>query len=189
MTSLMKWKVLDSKELIKLGFFRLRDDRCELPDGRVMPHYYVIEFADWVNVVAITVDRQVIAIEQFRHGSDLTHLEIPGGSLDPRCGETPETAGRRELLEETGYEPGKIVYCGFHYPNPALQNNRMHTFLALDCQKVSEQKLDPFEDLSVKLFPVTDLQPKLEQGEFTHSLIAASVALALPKLRELNVIA
>ena len=127
----MKWKVLKSKEILKLGFFRMRDDECELPDGRVMPHYYVIEFADWVNVLPITTDGQVIAVEQFRHGSDLVHLEIPGGSLDPRTGETPETAGSRELLEETGYAPAKMIYCGYHYPNPALQNNKLHTFLAL----------------------------------------------------------
>lgn len=184
----MKWKVLKSQELIKLGFFRLRDDMCELPDGRVMPHYYVIEFADWVNVVPISTDGQVIAIEQFRHGSDCTHLEIPGGSMDPRIKEEPQAAGERELLEETGYASEHWIYCGFHYPNPALQNNRMHTFLALDCRKVAEQHLDPFEDLSVQTFPVKELETKLNRGEFTHSLIAASVALALPKLKEIKVI-
>jgi 8-oxo-dGTP pyrophosphatase MutT (NUDIX family) len=182
----MKWKVLQSKELLKLGFFRLRDDKCELPDGRVMPHYYVIEFADWVNVLPVTTDGQVVAVEQFRHGSDQMHLEIPGGSLDPRISEEPQVAGERELLEETGYAPSEMIYCGFHYPNPALQNNRMHTFIAWNCKKVAEQNLDPFEDLSVKLFPLSELQGKLERGEFTHSLIAASVALALPKLREMR---
>lgn len=184
----MKWKILDSKELLKLGFFRLRDDRCELPDGRVMPHYYVIEFADWVNVVPITTDHQVVAVEQFRHGSDLVHLEIPGGSMDPRKNEEPQAAGARELREETGYASEKWIYCGFHYPNPALQNNRMHTFLALDCKKVAEQDLDPYEDLTVKTFPASELAKKLDAGEFTHSLIAASVALALPRLRDFKII-
>jgi len=184
----MKWKVLNSKELIKLGFFRLRDDMCELPDGRVMPHYYVIEFADWVNVLPITGGGEVIAVEQFRHGSDLVHLEIPGGGMDPRKNEEPQAAGARELIEETGYASDNWIYCGYHYPNPALQNNRMHTFIALDCKKVAEQELDPFEDLTVKTFPVSELVEKLDSGVFTHSLIAASVALAVPRLRKLKII-
>ncbi len=183
-----RWKVLESKELLKLGFFRLRVDKCELPDGRIMPRYYVIEFADWVNVLPVTKDGQVVAVEQYRHGSDQIHLEIPGGSLHPQSPEDPLEAGKRELSEETGYESSRWISCGFHYPNPALQSNRMHTYLALDCVKAGEPRLDPFEDLSVELFPVSELPGRLERGDFTHSLIAASIGLALPKLRDLKIL-
>lgn len=178
------WKVLESKELLRLGFFRIRSDRCELPDGRVMPNYYVLEFADWVNVIPVTTDGQVVAINQYRHGSDLMHLEIPGGSTDPRGSEEPLEAAKRELLEETGYESSRWISCGAHFPNPALQSNRLHTFLALDCRKVREPELDPFEDLSVELFPVAQLRARWENGEFNHSLIYASVGMALKKLAE-----
>jgi ADP-ribose pyrophosphatase len=171
-----------------LGFFRLRTDRCELPDGRIMPNYYLIEFADWVNVVPITIDGEVVAVEQFRHGSDLTHLEIPGGSTDPRLSETPMAAAQRELLEETGYSSSEWINCGFHYPNPALQTNRMHTFIALNCRKTAEQELDEFEDLTVRLFPARELIGKMESGAVTHSLIFASIGMAIPKLRELGIV-
>ena len=177
------WKVLESKVLLKLGFFQLRTDRCELPDGRVMPNYYVLDFADWVNVVPLTDAGEVIAIRQYRHGSDRVHLEIPGGSTDPRSSEDPLLAARRELREETGYESAEWIHCGTHFPNPALQSNRLHTYLALGCHKVGEPELDPFEDLSVEIFPFTELKGRWENGEFDHSLIHASVGMALTKMR------
>jgi 8-oxo-dGTP pyrophosphatase MutT (NUDIX family) len=182
------WKVLASIELFKTAFFRLRSDRCQLPDGRVMPNYYVMEFTDWVNIVPITSEGQVLAIKQYRHGSGRVHLEVPGGTLDPRFPEDPEVAGQRELLEETGYTSTRWIKCGVHFPNPALQSNRLHTYLALDCLKVSEPHLDPFEDLALEPFALSELQKKLEDGEFSHSLIMASVILALPKLRELGLL-
>lgn len=177
----VRWKTRKTETLFKAGFFRLRVDECELPDGRVMPHYYVMEFQDWVNVVAITEDRQMILVEQHRHAAETDFLEIPGGSSDP--GETPRAAGARELREETGFEAAEWVDCGFHYPNPALQNNRMHTFLALGCRKVGEPQLDPFEDLTVRTMPIAEVLERMYDGKLKHSLIAASLMLSVRHLR------
>lgn len=172
------WKILKSFSAFKAGFFNLRVDECELPDRRVMPRYYVLEFPDWVNVVPVTEDGQMILVEQYRHAAGETFLEIPGGSTHPG-GEDSQAAGARELLEETGYAAREWVYCGFHYPNPALQNNKMHTYLARGCVKVQEPQLDPFEDLQVKTLPVAEVMSRLHKGEIRHSLIAASLTLAI----------
>lgn len=182
-----RWKVLKSVELLKAGFFRLRSEQCQLPDGRVMPNYYVLDFADWVNVVPVTTDGQMILVEQYRHGAGLDFLELPGGSLDSH-GEDPRLAGARELREETGFESSELIDCGPHYPNPALQSNRMHTFLALNCRLVGSPQLDPFEDLHVRLMPVREAVSRLEKGEFLHSIIAASFMRALPGLRKAGLI-
>lgn len=179
----MRWKVLKSKDIFKTGFFRLRTDECQLPDGRVMPNYYVMEFVDWVNVVAVTTDMQMIMVEQYRHGADGIFLEVPGGSTN-QTAEDPRLAGERELLEETGYAGKEVIYLGYHHPNPALQNNRMHTFLALGCEKIKEPELDPFEDLKTVLLPVQTVMDNLLNGEIKHSLIASSLSLALKPLRE-----
>ena len=173
-----KWEVLKSQITMTAGFFKLRIDECKLPDGRVMPRYHVMEFPDWVNIVPVTDDGQMVMVRQYRHASGEEFLEIPGGGTDPRQQEDPRVGGERELLEETGFEAREWVNCGFQYPNPALQNNRMHVFLALGCHKVSEPKLDPFEDLTVELKPVSEVMRLWEQGHFKHSLISSSLGLA-----------
>ena len=178
-----RWKILKSTELFKARIFTLRSDECELPDGRVMPSYYVMDFPDWVNVIAVTNDKKMILVEQYRHAGDKVFLEVPGGTLDSRT-EDPRMAGERELLEETGYRAGEVIDLGPHYPNPALQSNRMHSYLALDCKRVAEQDLDPFEDLQVKVIPISEAFAKWENGEFQHSIIAASLGRAWKLLRE-----
>lgn len=181
------WKVLKSTELMKARVFKLREDKCQLPDGRVMPSYYVMEFPDWVNVIPITADKKMVMIEQYRHAGGEVFLEIPGGSTHGE-GEDPLEAAKRELLEETGYESSEWIYVGSHNPNPALQNNRMQTYLALNCRKVAEPSLDPFEDLTVKLMPVSEALERWRNGEIQHSIIAASIAISLKFMKEKNLI-
>ena len=173
-----KWKVLSTEELFKSGLFRLRAEKCELPDGRVMPNYYTVDFADWVQAVAVTKDKKMVMLTQYRHSAKEVCLEVPGGSMDPRTTEDAMTAAKRELLEETGYSSTNWKSLGFHYPNPALQSNRMHVFLALDCEKTTEPHLDPFEDLDFELMSVKDVYEKVRKGEVTHALILATLLLA-----------
>lgn len=162
-------------------------DECELPDGRIMPRYFVLEFPDWVNVVPITTDGQMVLVRQYRHAAQDMFLEIPGGSTHADRGQGPEdprVAGERELLEETGYMAKEWISCGFHYPNPALQNNRVHTYLALGCEKIKEPELDPYEDLTTVTLPVREVFKKWQNGEIQHSLIAASLGLSFRFLRD-----
>ncbi len=179
-----QWKILKSQSLFQAGFFSLRVDELQFPDGRVMPKYYVFELADWVNVVPVTSDCQMVLLRQYRHGAGQEFLEIPGGSTEPGADEDPRLAGERELLEETGYQASQLINCGFHYPNPALQNNRMHTFLALGCRKIAEPCLDPYEVLTVETKPVTEVARLWRAGEFKHSLIYVSLGLAMNALKE-----
>ena len=157
-----------------------------MPDGRVMPSYYVMEFIDWVNVIALTPDHQMIMVEQYRHAAGETFLEVPGGSTDP--GEEPLRSGQRELREETGYVSDEWLACGFHYPNPALQNNRMHTFLALNCRREGEPELDAFEDLVTVRMDVDEVFEHWLAGKIQHSIISASLALGYRELRRRGVL-
>lgn len=182
--SLKKWRQVESETLIQTPFLRMRSDRCELPDGRVMPKYFVIEFADWVSVVPVTPDRELILVRQYRHAAGDSFLELPGGTTDTRSPEAPEEAAKRELLEETGYTPKRLVYLGHHFPNPALQTNKMHCYLALDCRKTADLNLDPFEDIDVELHPL-DALPQLMRTEIVHSLMLATLTRALPEIHRL----
>jgi 8-oxo-dGTP pyrophosphatase MutT (NUDIX family) len=173
-----KWKVLHTEELFTTSIMKLRVEKCELPDGRVMPRYYVIDFPDWVHVVALTADAQVVLVKQYRQAARETFWEVPGGTLDPRKVESPFEAAQRELQEETGYTSKEWTCIGIHSPNPATQTNKIHTYLALNCEKTHDLNLDPYEDLDVELKSVTEVKAMLRGGKFTHSLVMSSLVLA-----------
>ena len=92
------WKVLDSEYLIKRPWLTARRDHLLLPDGREIPEYYVLEYPDWVNVIAITKDGHFVMERQYRHALGCTCYELPCGVMEE--GETPLEAAQRELEEE-----------------------------------------------------------------------------------------
>jgi 8-oxo-dGTP pyrophosphatase MutT (NUDIX family) len=131
--------------------------------------FYVIETGDWVNVIPLTKDRQVVMVKQYRHGSKQVTLEIPGGLVDP--GDTPESAASRELLEETGYQTDNLTEIGIVNPNPAIFNNRCYTFIAGNIRKTREPMPDQTEDIEVVLIPVADIPDLIRKGEIDHAMV------------------
>ena len=149
--------------------------------------FYRLQGPDWVNVAAFTEAGDLLVVEQFRHGIDAPTLEIPGGGCD--AGETPEVAARRELREETGFLSERWVSLGSCTPNPATQNNRCHTFLALDCRPSGALELDPAEELQVWACAWPEWQARMARGEIHHALVLAAFQLlslwdGWPELRE-----
>jgi ADP-ribose pyrophosphatase len=177
-----KWKVLSTREIFRSSIFRFRTDQCELPDGRVMPNYYVMEFPDWVNIVPVTEDNRIVLVEQYRHASGEVCLEIPGGSTDPRLNEDPKKAALRELVEETGYVPDDVRLVGRHRPNPAMQNNVMHTFVGTGCKLLEKTCFDAYEDIRVVTKPIPEVIDMVVSGEINHTIVVASLLYALPVL-------
>lgn len=178
------WKVLETTPLFESGLFSLVSERCLLPDGRELPKYFVMEFTDWVNILPVTPQGQVVLVEQYRHASQRNHLEIPGGAIDTRDSSGPLEAARREMLEETGYDSGEIVHVASHYPNPALQRNQMHTYVAFDSELVQAQDLDEFEALEVRLCSIDQLEKHLYEGDIDHSIMMASLLRIMPHLKK-----
>ncbi len=166
------WKVVGTRELLSLPICRLRQDRCVSPRTGAEHELLVIEAPDWVNVVALTDDGHALFVRQWRFGAAEATLEIPGGMVDP--GESPAEAAARELLEETGHAPSRLVPLGSIQPNPAIQTNRCHTFLAEGCRRVGELRPDAMEDLAVELHPLADVPRMLADGSIGHALVAVA---------------
>jgi len=137
----------------------------------------IFEFRSWANILAITKNNEAVLIKQYRHGVQEVLWEIPGGVVDD--GEYPLEGVKRELLEETGYTASEFIQVGKLYPNPALQTNIMHCFLALNAEKVGRQTLDDGEDIEVHLVPMGELIPMIQRGEFLHALQIAALFHAL----------
>ncbi len=165
------WKVLDSEYLIKRPWLTARRDKVELPDGRIIEEYYVLEYPDWVNVIAITEDGQIIMERQYRHALGINSIELPCGVMEN--GEEPLEAAKRELLEETGYGGGEWSKLMTIAPNPSSMTNLTHCFLAVGVKKIAEQSLDATEELSVHLMSEAEVKALLENGEVLQALMIA----------------
>ena len=177
------WRVLSSEYLAKKPWYTVRVDRVELPNGIVIPEYWVSEYPPWVNVVAMTEDDQVVLVRQYRHGAGQVHFEIPAGVTDPDD-LSLESAARRELLEETGFEGGSWSPLLTVSANPALQNNLTHTFLAEGVRKTRDPDLDASEDLRVHVVSLADVERLIETGGFLQALhVAPLLKLLLSRQR------
>jgi len=138
------------------------------------PHaFYRIESPAWVNVVALTPREELVMVRQFRQGSRVVTLEIPGGLVDP--GESPEQAAGRELLEETGYRADRLESLGSINPNPALFGNRCHMQAAFDCEPVAAIQNSATEQTVVELLPLEELRATLRAGGIDHALVVAAL--------------
>jgi ADP-ribose pyrophosphatase len=153
--------------------FKMRRDRRRSPRTGQEHRFFVLETPDWVNVVPLTPDGQVVMIHQFRHGTAEVTLEIPGGMVDVDDDDPAESV-RRELLEETGYAADKLIHIGTVDPNPAFLDNRCHTYLALNARWQQPPQLDSSEDIEVELVPLADVPGLIGNGRITHALVVAA---------------
>ena len=160
--------------------FTTRRDRSSSPRTGLAHDFYVIESNDWINVVPVTAEGDVVLVRQFRHGVRELVLEIPGGIVEP--GEAPEHAARRELLEETGFASNRLESLGWIYPNPAIQENRCHLFVAHEVEKVAEPSLDETEEIEVIRLPLSQVEDMIERGELNHALVIVALARLFARL-------
>ncbi len=175
------WTTVSSREIADCRVFKVREDTSRRDSDGLESTFFVVENPDWANIVAVTKDREVVLIEQFRHGSGSMILEIPGGMADD--GEDAIAAASRELIEETGYSPGRMIAIGQSFPNPAIQNNTIHHFLALDCEKTADVAFDDHESIVSRLVPLSELENLVHNGEITHSLAITAIYYAQRYLR------
>ncbi|WP_423149585.1 NUDIX hydrolase [Rubrolithibacter danxiaensis] len=177
----LKWEKLDSTYLIKERWATLRVDKCRMPDGTLIDDYYVLEYPDWVNAVALTENNEVIIIKQYRHAAEEVITELPGGCIDP--GETPEEAVKRELLEETGYAFTAIEPLVTLYANPSTSKNKTYSFIATGGKKIQEQHLDGREEIIVDIVSLDEFKRLLLENKFAQALHASAIFYALYKLK------
>ena len=166
-----KWEILQSEYLIKRPWLTARRDRVRLPNGVINDEYYVLEYPDWVNVIAITKEGDFLMERQYRHGLQWTGYELCAGVCENN--ETPLQAAQRELLEETGYGHGRWLPLMNISGNTSTTNNLTHCFLALDVEPVDKQHLDQSEDLSVHLLSEQEVWDLLNEDQFRQSLMVA----------------
>ena len=162
------WEVIKSEPGPNLVLFQARYDWVKNPRNGKSFKAVILESRDWVNVVAVTPEKKIVVVKQFRFGISRVTVEIPAGIIEK--GETPQQAAMRELDEETGYTSTNWQYLGGFEPNSAFLNNVCHSFLALDVVKTHPAHLDEGEEISMEELSFDELNKTIEQGKMRHSL-------------------
>jgi ADP-ribose pyrophosphatase len=166
------WQRIRSENVADCKIFKVRRDYSVRENDDQEYPFYCLENPDWVNVIPITTSGEVVLIEQYRHGIEGITLEIPGGMVDD--GEDAKLAANRELVEETGYVPRETILLGKSSSNPAIQDNWVYHYLAIDCEKTHEVEFDSTEHVVTKLVDLSEITPLIKSGEITHSLVIAA---------------
>ena len=170
------WKTVSSKYLFRRPWLTVRCEDMLLPNGNHIPEYYILEYPDWVNTIAITKDGKFVFVRQYRPGLGRTSYELCAGVCDKEDA-SPLVSAQRELWEETGYGKGNWQEYMVISANPSTHTNLTHCFLATDVEPIDHQHLEDTEDLSVHLLTFEEVKQLLENNEIMQSLNAAPCAL------------
>ena len=167
--SLEPWDQIEEELLVDMRIFQLKKLSARSPRTGRVRDLARIHSGDWVNIVPLTRERDVVMVRQYRHGTDEITLEIPGGLVDP--GESPIDAAVRETREETGYTGDAAIELGWVEPNPAFLNNRCFTFFIDNCRRTHQLALDDGEDIEVVTIPLREIPGRIAEGAIRHALV------------------
>jgi len=162
------WQLVRREDGPNYHIFRVVLTTMVSPRTHREGRYVVLDLPDWVNVVAITEDRQIVLVRQYRHGVDALTLEIPAGTVEK--GEDPLVAVQRELSEETGYGEGDWTYLGKSRPNAAFQNNWCHHYVARGVRIVHGVHLDEGETITIETYPLSAVPDLVRSGALDQAL-------------------
>ena len=163
-----RWKVIRDNLHSDCKIFEVHKRKMIRDSDQTEGDFFVIKTNDWVNVLAVTCDQEIILVRQFRYGTEEYSLEPPGGVIEK--GEDPILAGQRELLEETGYSGKNPKIIGNVFANSAIMSNRCHFLLLTDAEKSGEVSFDPHEELETVKVPIEKLKDLVKSGDISHSI-------------------
>lgn len=178
-----KWEVLKDKKVFETPIFSLHEITLESNAVQINHSFYILNAPEWINVISLTPDNQIVLVEQYRAGINETTLELPGGMVDE--GETPLAAAQRELAEETGYESDEWEMIGKTSSNPAILSNFTHLYVARNCKLTGPQKTDGTEDIAMHVLPMSEFLNLVRDGTVHHAIVLAAVAQFLLMEREI----
>ena len=172
------------EKIFKCPIFEVSKVRRVSQDGRV-GDFITLDCPEWVVIIPIYKDEdgvvRVIVEQQYRHGSDSVTREFPAGLVEKD--EDALTAAKRELLEETGLEAGRVTLLGNLSPNNAFMSNRQYFFLAEELSKVSGQSLDQNEEIDILSLPLEDVINEMGTNLSDNALMMAATGLLMKEER------
>lgn len=178
------WIEKGRQEKYTCRIFSLSEVRFQHPTRKTEADFYLINTKDWVLVIGMTPEREILLVNQFRFGVQANSWEIPGGIIEK--GENPLEAGVREMLEETGYNGENARIIASCNPNPALMNNRCHYVFVENIKKTDKVNWDENEEIVVKTVPVSEVLRMADDGEMIHALVITGLFYAQRELARMG---
>jgi 8-oxo-dGTP pyrophosphatase MutT (NUDIX family) len=177
-SNLSPWQVKSSRIVHRDRWICLRADDCVTASGVEIAPYYVLEYRDWIHIVAITPGNEIVLVRQYRHALGAVSTEIPAGSMD--AGERdPLVTAARDLEEETGYVSKDLRLVTRLSPNPATHSNAICLVLAMNAEPLGERNLDETEELEVMCVTCDEAVQMALSGGMVQALHASSLLIAL----------
>jgi 8-oxo-dGTP pyrophosphatase MutT (NUDIX family) len=164
------WAILDREVIQDFKIFKIEKKQVRSPRTDEISEAMAVRFPDWVIILALTPQEEVVMVRQYRHGIEQVCLELPGGLVDPNE-DSPALSAGRELLEETGYQAGQITRIGKCFPQPAILSNACYFYLAEDAERVQTQALDPGEDIEIESVSLTSIPARIARQEINHGMV------------------
>ena len=177
----MSWKVLNSERIFNVPWLRVRKQKVQMPSGHIINDFYLLDYDEWVTIVPITLQNNIVLINQYRHGVAKIITELPAGCIE--AGETPIEAAMRETKEETGYTFTNYIYLGKCSPNPSINTNFNHMVLALGGTNTGMQQLDNSEQIEPFEVSLQTAKAMLFNNQFLQAMHSTTLLHALKYLK------
>ena len=182
MSKIKKWKLLGSTLAFDNPWYKVRQDKVQLPDGKIIDDFFVSLHPDVVLVFPVTRDNQVVFVRQYKHGAGEILLELPAGTYDKNR-EDPQTAARRELLEETGFKAKMLISLGKIQDYPTKDTHKISLFIAPSVEYVGRRHAEPTEHIEVIKFSLRKVLELAYSGKLKASSTVAATFLAIEHLK------
>lgn len=165
------WQTLKTETVFDSRFVKLHKDKVRLPDSKIIDDFYTVTIPNGAMICALTSDGDIILKKEYRYACKSDIIECPAGMFEDYENDPLETA-QRELLEETGYTSANWQYLGGTRESTSKLTNTMHLFLAENCIKTSEQKLDDTESIELIKIPFNNAINMVMSGEIVSNSTA-----------------